>query len=178
MFNETQIESYQNIKASADLREKVLDACQNTKEKKAFPVKRTVFQFAPIAACLIICFAFSLSSLRSENQPFVLMSGDTVLDANGFHLPPMQEEANMLVRTVSMAPRQYTVSLWTDCDVEILSADGIATMDETGNLSWTIDIPEDDAAFHLYLRAGGITYDVPLQYHVQDGSFSICCQEN
>lgn len=84
----------------------------------------------------------------------------------------------MLVRTVSMAPRQYTVSLWTDCDVEILSADGIASMDETGNLSWTIDIPEDDAAFHLYLRAGGITYDVPLQYHVQDGSFSICCQEN
>ena len=83
-----------------------------------------------------------------------------------------------MVRTISMDPQFYTVHLQTLPNVDILSADGDATIDEAGNLIWTVIVPEDDAVFTLTLQAGDSTYDVPLTYHSQDGSFSICYQEN
>ena len=178
MFNQTQIESYKRITATADLKERVFVACQNTKDVKAFVSGRTIYRLAPLAACLVLCFTLLLPNFRSESQPFYLMSGETNVDFYSVQLPPLSQESATLVRTISMEPTLYTVHLQTIPNVEILSADGEATLDENGNLTWTVQVPEDDAVFTLTLQAGDTTYDVPLTYHAQDGSFSICCQTN
>lgn len=177
MFNQTQLESYQKITAPADLKERVLGACQNTKEIKNFPIRQTLYQLAPLAACLILCFTLFVPSIRS-GQPLVLKAGDTILDSYNTQLPPMSQEAASFVRTISLEPRQYTVSLQADTDIEIISADGQAIVDEAGNITWTLDIPDEDMVFELHLRSGDATYYVPLQYHTQDGSFFIRCEKN
>ncbi len=175
MFNQTQIESYQNITAPADLRERVFQACQNPKAKRNKPRMRAVYQLAPLAACLILCFTLFL---RSEPLTFYLMSGEIMLDTHSIQLPQPVQETEALVRTISLEPTLYTVSLQTSPNVEILSADGDATMDKEGNLTWTVIVPEEDMVFTLTLQAGDDTYYVPLTYHSQDGSFSICCLTN
>ena len=177
MFNRTQIESYQNITAPAGLKERIFVACQNTKDVKTWVSPRTIYRLAPLAACLVLCFTLFLPAFRSESQPFYLMSGETKVDFYSVQLPPLAQETATLVRTISMEPTLYTVHLQTIPDAEILSADGETTLDENGNLTWTIQVPEDDAVFTLTLQAGDTIYYVPLTYHVQDGSFSVCCQE-
>lgn len=178
MFNQTQIESYKNITAPADLKEMVFIACQSTKDVKAFASKKNIYQLASLAACLILCFTLLLPSFQRESEPFYLLAGETVLDSYSIQLPsPMQETAS-LVRTISMTPGQYTVSLQTNPNVEILSADGEATLDEYGYLTWTVTIPDRDMVFELTLCTEDDTYYVPLTYLVQDGSFSIRCLKN
>ena len=175
MFNHTQIESYHNITAPADLKERVFQACQNTQDEASKPRVKAFYQLASLAACLILCFTLLSPFLRSDSQSFYLMAGETVLDSYNVQLPPLAQEAATWVRTISMEPRLYTVSLQTNPGVEILSADGEATLDEDGNLTWTVQVPEENMVFALTLLAGDTTYYVPLTYHVQDDSFSICC---
>ena len=151
MFNQTQIESYQNITAPADLKEKIFVACQNTKDVKTLFPPRTIYRLAPLAACLVLCFTLFLPAFRSESQPFYLMSGETKVDFYSLQLPPLPQESATLVRTISMEPRLYTVNLQTVPSAEILSADGETTLDENGNLTWTVQVPEDDAVFTLTL---------------------------
>ncbi len=178
MFNQTEIESYQNITAPADLKERVFVACRNTKEVKAFVPQRAVLQLAPLAACLVLCFTLLLPSFPKENEPFYLMHGETNIDIDDMQLPPLPQDTNAMVRTISLEPTLYTVCLQTTPDADILSTDGDATLDESGNLTWTVMVPEDNTVFTLTLQAGDDTYDVSLTYHSQDGSFSISCQEN
>lgn len=181
MFDEKQINSYNSITAPADLRQKVLTACENTTPVKTFPVRQTLYRVAPLAACLLLFF--SVASLN-RNEPLMLQAGDTQLTTVSTQLPPMADPAPIAepaaygLRTGSYEPAQYTVTLTGNQSVEILSADGSASLDEDGNIIWTVIVPNDDVVYELILLAGDDTYIVPLRYHVQDGSFSIHCEAN
>lgn len=178
MFNNTQIESYQNITAPADLKKRVLVACQSTKEVKAFAPAKNMYHLATLAACLVLCFTLFLPSFQKEREAFYLLCGEKTVDAYNMQLPPLPQDTNAMVRTISMEPTLYTICLQTTPDVDIVCADGDATLDESGNLAWTVMVPEDNAVFTLTLQAGDDTYEVSLTYHSQDGSFSISCQAN
>ena len=178
MFNKSQITSYQNITAPADLKERVLIACKNTKEVNAFVPSKTILRLTPLVACLVLCFTLFFPSFQSDNQPFYLKAGETEISFYSVQLPPPVQESTPMVRTISLEPASYTVHLQTSPNVRIVSADGDAVIDEVGNLTWSILVPMDDAIFTLTLQAGGDTYSVPLTYHSQDGNFSICCLAN
>lgn len=177
MFNQTQIESYKNIAAPADLRERVFEACMDTKEKNSHIPVKTIYRLVPMAACLVLCFSLFSFAFQGERQAFYLNMGEITLDSATTELPPLAQEATAWVRTISLEPSPYTIALKTNPDVEILSADGDAWLDKDGNLTWTVLIPENDAVFELTLQAGGETYLVPLTYHLQDGSITISCQK-
>ena len=177
MFNQTQIESYQNIAAPAGLKERVFEACQNTHEKGTHLPMQTIYRLAPIAACLVLCLGLFSFAFQSERQAFYLTMGEITLDSSETELPPLVQEANAWVRTISLEPRTYTISLQTNPDAEILSADGDVLLDEEGNVTWTVPIPEMDTVFTLTLQAGDETYFVHLTYHLQNGSFSISCRK-
>ncbi len=177
MFNQTQIESYQNIAAPAGLKTKVFETCQSTKEKNTHIPIQTLYRLAPIAACLVLCFSLFSFAFQGERQAFYLTMGEITLDSGTTTLPPPAQEATTWVRTISLEPTPYTLSLRTIPDVEILSADGDVLLDEEGNLTWTVLTPEADTVFGLTLQAGDEIYFVPLTYHMQDGSFSISCRK-
>lgn len=176
MFDEKQINSYNCITAPADLRQKVLTACENTTPVKTFPVRQTLYRVAPLAACLLL-FVSVLALNRSE--PLMLQAGDTRLSTVSTQLSSTAEPASVAepaaygLRTCSPEPMQYTVTLTGNQSVEILSADGSASLDKDGNIIWTVIVPTQDMVYELFLLAGDDTYYVPLQYHAQDGSFSI-----
>lgn len=176
MFNEKQIESYNSITAPADLKQKVLTACENTAPVKKFPTQQTLLRVAPLAACLLLLFSvFALN--RSE--PLVLHAGSSLLSDADTQLPSAAQPAVVAgpvaygTRTYSQEPQQYTITLTGNRSVEILSADGSASLDEEGNIIWTVIVPTNDMVYELFLLAGDNTYYVPLRYNVQDGSFSI-----
>ena len=178
MFNQTQIESYKSIGAPADLKAKVFEACRENKAASHGSYGKAAYRLAPVAACLVLCFSLFALTFRSDHQPFYLTMGGTALSSDETLLPsPIQENAVTLVRTISLEPSPYTITLQTSPDAQILSADGDAWLDEEGNLIWTVLIPQEDAVFVLTLQTGDETYLVPLTYHLQDGSISIRCQK-
>ncbi len=176
MFDEQQINSYNCITAPADLRQKVMTACENTKVVKKPSISTSVYRFAPLAACLLLLLCVAL---LNRSEPLLLQADDLVLSSESTQLPPMAapapvaEPASYGMRTCSLEPVQYTVTLTVNREVEILSADGLTAFGEDGNIIWTVDVPTNDMVYELFLLAGDDTYYVPLQYHVQDGSFSI-----
>lgn len=176
MFNEQQVQSYNSITAPADLRQKVLTACENTAPVKKLPARQTLYRVAPLVACLLLLV--SVLALN-RNEPLMLYAGDIQLEESNITLPPVAEPvavaepASYGLRTCSLEPEQYTVTLTGSQSMEILTADGTATMDEAGNISWTVFVPTEDMVYELFLSTGDDTYYVPLQYNVQDGSFSI-----
>lgn len=176
MFDEKQINSYNCITAPADLRQRVMTACENTKTVKKPSISTTVYRLAPLAACVLLFFSV-LALNRSE--PLLLQAGDTQLSSESIQLPPMAEPVAIAepaaygMRSYSLEPAQYTVTLTVNQDVEILSADGLTTMGEDDKIIWTVDVPTNDMVYELFLFAGDATYYVTLRYHVQDGSFSI-----
>lgn len=178
MFNHTQIESYKSIGAPADLKSKVFEACRENKATSYGSYSRVSYRLAPIAACLVLCFSLFSLTFRSDHPTFYLSMGEIALGSEETLLPsPVQENTVTLVRTISLEPSPYTITLQTSPEAQILSADGDTWLDEEGNLTWTVLIPEDDAVFELTLQAGDETYLVPLTYHLQDGSISIRCQK-
>lgn len=178
MFNQTQIESYKSISAPADLKSKVFEACRENKATSYGSYRKAAYRLAPIAACLVLCFSLFSLTFRSDHQPFYLTMGEIALGSDETPLPsPVQESAVTLVRTISLEPSPYTITLQTSPKAQILSADGDTWLDEEGNLTWTVLIPQEDAVFELTLQSGDETYLVPLTYHLQDGSITIRCQK-
>ena len=175
MFEHAQVQSYNQIKAPVELKQKVFEACSNQETATSFSWQKATARLAPIAACLLLLMgAFALNRkdpLLIKVQDAPITSEYRMLDA------PVQAQANPMIRTVSLAPASYTVTLSLNQDAEILSAQGEATMDEDGTLLWKVDVPNEDTLFELSLQTEDETYDVSLQYLVNDGSFSIRCEK-
>lgn len=176
MFDETQINSYKCITAPADLRQRVLTACENQTTVRKFPTGQALYRLAPLVACLVLIVSvFALN----RNDSLMLYAGDMQLANTNQVLSPITETGSAAepvsygIRTCSLEPAQYTITLTGNQDMEILSVDGIAALDETGNITWAVYIPTKDMVFELFLSTGEDTYYVPLQYHAQDGCFSI-----
>lgn len=170
MFDEQQINSYQSITAPANLKAKVMTACEDTKTAKRFSVPSYTYKLVPLAACLLLFF--SVMALN-RSEPLTLHAGDLQLGDYSVQLPAESEASVSVARAYSLEPAQYTVTLTGNQSMEILSADGFAALNEDGSITWTIDVPTNDMVYELFLLAEDETYYVPLRYTAAADSFSI-----
>lgn len=174
MFDDTQVQSYKSITAPADLRQKVMTACESTGKVRHFSVPKAIYGVAPVAACLLLLIPLLMFG---KAEPLLLNVGSTAISSEDTTLPPVGMCAAYGLRTASLEPQQYTVTLTGNQDMEVVSADGLAVTDEEGNISWTVNVPMEEMVYQLILLADGENYEVSLRYHVADGSFSVCYKE-
>lgn len=174
MFDEKQIQSYKSIAASADLRQKVMTACEGTGKVTKFPVQKTIYGLAPLAACMLLVISIVMFG---NSQPLILNAGGTTLSSENVALPyvaeGMAENVAYGLRVASLEPEQYTVELTGNQEMKVMSADGLAVLTEEGSIQWTVNVPNEDMVYELILLADGDTYTVFLRYNMQSGSFSI-----
>ncbi len=174
MFDDTQVQSYKSITAPADLRQKVMTACENTGKVRHFSVPKILYGVAPVAACLLLLLPMLMFG---KADPLMLNVGSTALSSESVALPPVAVSAAYGLRTASPEPQQYTVTLIGNQDMEVVSADGLAVTDEEGNISWTVNVPNETMVYELILLAEGKTYEVSLGYNATNGNFSVCYKE-
>lgn len=174
MFDEKQIQSYKSITASADLRQKVMTACENTDKVTKFPVRKTIYGLSTLAACMLLVISIVMFG---NTQPLMLNAGGKTLSSEGVALPyvaeGMAENAAYGLRVASLEPEQYTVKLTGNQEMEVASADGLAVLTEEGSIQWTVNVPNEDMVYELILLADGDTYAVFLRYNMQSGIFTI-----
>lgn len=168
MFHEAQVQSYKKITASADLKERVMDACENTNKTPYRTSRRIVYGLAPLAACLILAVL-----LLRTGEPLALTVGDTALCSEDVALPHVAEPVACGMRSMSLETPQYTVTLCGNQEMEVLSVDGLAETDAEGSIIWTVDVPGEDKVYKLTLLAEKDTYEVFLRYNVMTGTFYI-----
>ena len=175
MFEHAQVQSYNQIKAPAELKQRVLEACAKQETATSFSWQKATLRLAPIAACLLLLIgAFALN----RKDPLLIQAQDAPLTSEYRMLSATEQaQANPMVRTVSLEPATYTVTLSLNQTAKILSVQGEINMAEDGTLLWTVNIPCEDTVFELFLHSEDGTYYIPLQYHVNENSFSIRCEK-
>lgn len=175
MFEHAQAQSYNKIKAPAELKQRVFDACSKQETPAVFSWQKVTLRLAPIVACLLLLIgAFALN----REDPLLIQVQDAPLTSEYRMLSaPEHVGTNVMIRTISLEPATYTVTLSLNQAVEILSTQGSVLLTEDGNLEWMVDIPYEDTLFELFLQTEDETYDVSLQYLVNNGSFSIRCEK-
>ncbi len=176
MFEHTQVQSYNQIKAPDELKQRVLEACTKQEKTANFSWQKATLRLAPLAACL-----FLLIGVMALNQKdsLVIQVENTPVTSEYMALSPVAQpvDNNAKVRTVSLKPNTYTVRLTLNQQVEAFSAKGEISIAEDGALEWTVEVPYEDTLFELFLQAEGGTYYVSLQYLVKISSFSIRCEK-
>lgn len=178
MFDDSQIQSYKSINAPADLRQKVITACEESQKVSKFPVRKTIYGLAPVAACM---FLMIMVLMPRTFEPLMLRAGNTTLGSESVTLSPVAEAlvgnvpepAAYGVRMASLEPVQYTVTLTGNQELEVTHADGFAAVTEDGSICWTVTVPNEDMVYKLTLLAEGEAYEVLLRYDVQSGSYSM-----
>lgn len=175
MFEHAQVQSYNQIKAPAELKQRVFDACAKQDAPTGFSWQKATMRLAPLAACLLLLIcAWTLN----RPEPLLIRVHDAPVTSEYRMLPALENAGiNPMVRTISMKPDGYTVTLSLNQDVKILSAQGEATITEDGSLLWTVNIPYEDTLFELFLQTEDGTYYIPLKYHANQSSFSIRCEK-
>lgn len=176
MFEHTQVQSYNQIKAPAELKQRVFDACAKQEKVVSFSWQKASLRLAPLAACMFLLIGiFALN----QKDSFVIQVEDTPVTTEYMALTPIVQPSdnNAKIRTVSLEHNTYTVQLTPNQKVEAFSANGEVYITEDGTLEWTVVVPYEDTLFELFLYAEDETYYVPLQYHVNEGSFSIRCEK-
>lgn len=175
MFEHAQVQSYNQIKAPDVLKQRVFDACAKQETPAVFSWQKATMRLAPLVACLLLLIGvYALN----RGEPLLIQVQDATLTTEYRMLPaPESTETNPMIRTISLEPATYTVTLSLNQNVEIISAQGEATITEDGNLKWTVNVPYEDTLFELFLQAEDGIYYVPLQYLVNYGSFSIRCEK-
>lgn len=176
MFEHTQVQSYNQIKAPAELKQRVFDACAKQKQTVGFSWQKATLHLAPLAACLLLLIG--VFALNQEDS-LIIQVENTPVTSEYMALPHVAQpnDNNARVRTISLEPATYTVTLALNQNAEVLSAHGEVFITEDGTLEWTVAVPYEDTLFELFLQAEDGTYYVPLQYHVNEGSFSIRCEK-
>lgn len=174
MFDDKQIQSYKSINAPADLRQKVMTACENTDKVTKFPVRKTIYGLSTLAACMLLVISIVMFG---NSQPLMLNAGGTTLSDESVALPyvaeGMAENVAYGLRVASLEPAQYTVELTGNQEMEVAGADGLAVLTEEGSIQWTVNVPNEDMVYKLSFLAEGKTYEVSLRYNAQSGIFSI-----
>ena len=172
MFSEEQIKSFQDIKAPAGLRERVVHAVADSSKPALFSYKKALLSFAPVAACLILCVSLS-SFYGKQNAHLTLFTEGQTLSSTELLLPSRSETTTYLVRTASLEPRTYNLELSSDQSMEILTCDGsYSCLDET-HVTWNVSVPTEDTIYQMEIRRGNTTYVVHLSYHAATDTFSI-----
>lgn len=176
MFEHTQVQSYNQIKAPAELKQKVLEACVKQEKAISFSWQKATMRLAPLAACMFLLIgAFVLN----QKDTLVIQIENTPVTTEYMALPSVAQpiDNHAKVRTVSLEHNTYTVRLTPNQQVDATSANGEVHITADGTLEWTVIVPYEDTLFELFLQSEDGTYYVPLQYHVNEGSFSIRCEK-
>ena len=176
MFEHAQVQSYNQIKAPVELKQRVFDACTKQEKVTTFSWQKATLRLAPLAACLLLLISvFALN----QKDSLVIQVENTPVTTEYMALAPVTQpsDSNALVRTVSLEYNTYTVRLTLDQQVEAFSATGEISIAEDGTLEWTVAVPYEDTLFELFLQTEDESYYVPLQYLVNEGSFSIRCEK-
>jgi len=176
MFEHTQVQSYNQIKAPVELKQKVLEACTKQETKVSFSWQKATLRLVPLAACLLLFIGvFALN----PKEPLLIQVDDVPVTSEymalSYGLQPSDNNAR--IRPVSLEPATYTVTLSLNQSVEVISTQEKVAVTPDGTLEWTVAVPYEDTLFELFLQAEDGTYYVPLQYHVNEGSFSIRCEK-
>ena len=176
MFDSTQVQSYNQIKAPAELRQRVMTACENQETSKAFSWQRATVSLAPIAACLLLLIG--VLAYR-QKDPLVLQIGNIPITSEYVTLTELAHPNNgsARARTVSLVHKTCTLSFTLNQQVQAHSVNGSVSVTEDGTLEWTVIVPDDDTLYELFLQTEEGTYYVPLQYHADNGSFTIRCEK-
>lgn len=176
MFEHTQVQSYNQIKAPAELKQKVLEACTNQEKTVSFSWQKATMRLAPLAACMFLLIGVIT---QNKKDSFVIQVENTPVTSEYMTLTPVAQPSdnNARIRTISLEPVTYTVALTLNKSVEVLSPQENITVTPDGTLEWTVIVPYEDTLFELFLQSEDRTYYVPLQYHVNEGSFSIRCEK-
>ncbi len=176
MFEHTQVQSYNQIKAPAELKQRVFDACTKQETTSNFSWQKATLRLAPLAACLLLLMgAFVLN----QKDPLLIHVENVPVTSEYMVLSDVAQpsDSNARARTISLEHNTYTVRLNLNQHVDAFSAKGNISIAEDGTLEWTVAIPYEDTLFELFLYVEDETYYVPLQYHVNEGSFSIRCEK-
>lgn len=176
MFEHTQVQSYNQIKAPAELRSRVLVACAKQEKVANFSWQKVTLRMVPLATCLFLLIGvFALN----QKDSLVIQVENTPVTSEYMTLTPVAQPSdnNARIRTISLEPATYTVALTPNQSVEIISTQENVSVTQNGTLEWTVAVPYEDTLFELFLQAEDGTYYVPLQYHVNEGSFSIRCEK-
>lgn len=173
MFSEEQIKSFQNIKAPAGLRERVVHAATESKKSSYFSYKKAMLSFAPVAACLILCVSLISFYGKSQSTPLSLFAEGQSLSSNELFLSQGTAAAKSLVRTASLEPRTYSLELSSKQDMEVLSGDGYYTCPDKTHVNWNISVPMEDTIYSMEISRGKDIYLVHLSYHAATDTFSI-----
>lgn len=175
MFEHAQVQSYNQIKAPAELKQRVFDACAKQETSSGFSRQKTTLRLAPLAACLLLLIG---TWFLNNEDTLLIQVQDTPVTSEYRMLPaPESVGTNSMIRTISLEPATYTTALSLNRSVKILSVQGEINMTEDGTLLWTVNIPCEDTIFELFLHSEDGTYYIPLQYHVNENSFSIRCEK-
>ena len=172
MFSEQQIKSFQEIKAPVGLRDRVVNACNETKRTSVFSYKKVLLSFAPVAACLILCVSL-FSIYGKQHAPLTLFAEGQSLSSEELFLAPDNPSSNSLIRTASMEPKMYSLELSSGQDMEVLSGDGSYNCPDKTHVNWNISVPTEDTIYTMKISRGKDIYLVHLTYHAATDTFSI-----
>lgn len=176
MFEHAQVQSYNQIKAPAELKQRVFDACTNQDKVISFSWQKASLRLAPLAACLLLLMGVFV---LNRKDPLLIQVENVPVTSEYMVLSDVAHpsDSNSRARTISLEYNTYTVKLNLNQHVDAFSSKGNISIAEDGALEWTVAVPYEDTLFELFLYAEDETYYVPLQYHVNEGSFSIRCEK-
>ena len=177
MFSQEQKESFYQISAPDGLKERILNACEEANTGTAFSIRKRVLPLVPAVACLTLCLLLFAFQTRDNNTLSLFVNGQD-LSSDELILHPDTEPAVSVVRTFSVEPKQYTMELSANQDMEVVFGDGTYHSPDKTHVIWDVTIPFEDCNYTLQIRGGEKTYLIYLTYHAETGTFSIYYQTN
>ena len=189
MFESNQIEAFRQIKAPAELRDKVIGA-------KTVPMRTVVLRYGSLAACLVIMLTAVLLFHGRTDGIAVAMDGHPVTSEGVYTVLSTLETAHYSVaRVVPMTegqlldqtleiPLEFTVT--GECTANVSSGSILMDGEETesgaqltaeGNLNliWRIESADREAYYSLVLQSGGEQVVLVMKY---DNGWMIRLNEN
>lgn len=185
MFDSKQIEAFRQIKAPAELRDKVIGA-------KTVPMRTVVLRYSSLAACLIIMLTAVLLFHARTDGIAVNMNGHEITSEGVYTvLSTMDTAAYSVARVVPVTagetleiPLEFTVT--GECTANVSSGSILMDGEETesgaqltaeGNLNliWRIESADREAYYSLVLQSGGEQVVLVMKY---DNGWMIRLNEN
>lgn len=165
MFDESQIKAWRTLTASADLKEKVIQAAGAVPEKPRTPLRA----WATLAACaaIVLCasaFGYSHRAFSVETSEPVSVSIEGVpIVARQAPQPVVKDFELDANRKTEASVSEGTLTLYSS-DCEILSQASSLTAKGEGLLRWTVNDPDTAKSYTLRLKSGLKTKTVTLAY--------------
>ena len=171
MFSKSQLDTYNNIKAPAELYEKVVNAKPKKNNLYIIPFVST------LAACLVLISGIYI--FAKDSKPEIIFNGQELTSAVVFYDISPAMELDMRSSPVLSIPLELTLKEETTVTASHgkLCCEGYApasalTLNDTASVLWEIQREEDFSPCKLTLEANGNTTVITLTQNEMDGSYS------